>query len=630
LVKKTPSEWITDIKLGLRYRAAGEREKRWARNYKYFKGQFDANLIPVNIVFGICRTMIPQIYFKAPTILVRPRPGLPNEYPRRVMAAKILQSADKYLINQMGLKKTLKLAALDSLLYNVGIIKIGWHSVFSEFDVGPTAETQEVLGALAQLTGETPSPPEEMTEKEYEEYIQYSYHDFIKPNMPWALRVSPKDFIVPVGVKNIEEAPWCAFRFVRRLDEVKMSPVYKNTANLRANATLRFEESGIDTPTEWQNSAAGPADDDYVECWEIWDKRNRRIRVVADGYDKYLRNEEHGLELDTLPVSLIQFNPDGDDFWGISHMDAIAPQVLEYTETRTQENWHRKISNLKILLNRNALKPEEVAKIEMGTVGPIVLCEDDPRAAVYSFTPSMSRDIFKNAEDIFADLKVIIGYNRNQGGEFEQSRRTAEEIKTVRSVNQIRDDELRDIIADALGDMFQNKIHPLLFQNWDNNRFVEVTSIPPVLPAPQMPGMPPQPPQPVEWIPFDGAQIRGEYDVEVVPDTVLPINKEQAKQEAIQLYQVLSQNPLIRPQALIAQLLENYDLVRAEDLIKTPEEIQQEQQQQFQMQLILAQAKTQQAGTPQGQRPQGQSSTSGPSRAPQSGGAPRPLAAARR
>ena len=204
--------------------------------------------------------MIPQIYFKAPTILVRPRPGNPVEYTRRMMASKILQSADKYLINQMGIKKTLKLATLDSLLYNVGIMKIGYHSVFSEFEVGPPAEAQEVLRALAEITGELPSPPEQMTDKEREDYIQHSYHDLIQPNMPWALRVSPKDFVVPVGTKSIEEAPWCAFRFVKRLEEMKMSPVYKNKDQLKANASLRIEErEGVTSPAEYQNQVAGPA-----------------------------------------------------------------------------------------------------------------------------------------------------------------------------------------------------------------------------------------------------------------------------------------------------------------------------------------------------------------------------------
>jgi len=519
-----------------------------------------------------------------------------------MMASKILQSADKYLIGQMGIKKTLKLATLDSLLYNVGIIKIGYHSVFSEFEVGPPAEAQEVLRALAEITGEVPSPPEQMTDKEHDKYIKYSYHDLIQPNMPWALRISPKDFVVPVGTKCIEEAPWCAFRFVKRLEEMKMSPVYSNKDQIKANASLRIEErEGVTTPAEYQNQVSGPSMDDYVESWEIWDKRNETIRVVSDGCTKFLRDEEHGLEIQGLPVEIIQFNPDGDDFWGVSHVDAIAPQVLEYTETRTQEAWHRKISNLKMLIDKNMLPPEEIAKIEQGTIGNIVLTNGDPTKAIYAFTQQMSRDIFKNAEDIFADLKVIIGYNRNQGGEFEQSRRTAEEIKTVRGVNQIRDDELRDIIADTLAHMFCKKIHPMLFQNWTNDRFVEVTSIggPPQPPQQGLMGQP-QPTPLVEWKPFDGAAIRGDYDVEVIPDSVLPLNKEQEKQESLALFQALRNDPLIRQDVLRRHVIDKFEGVTPEELLKTPQEMQQEQQQQFQMQLILAQAKTQQSGTPQG------------------------------
>jgi len=571
----TPQDWINDIKLGLRQRAAKEREKRWERNYKWFKGEYDKGLIPVNIVFGICRSLIPQVYFKAPKVMVKPRPGNPQEYQRRTAAAKILESADTYLITQMGLKKTLKLATLDALLFNVGILKVGYHSVFSEFSVGPDAETQQVLQVVSELTGEPATLPER-DEKEMEKYYKYSYHELVKPDQPWVLRVSPKDFVVPVGTKNIGEAPWCAFKFVKRLDEVKLSPVYSNTKELRPNATLRIDGEGLETPTEYRQTGGQP-DDDYVECWEIWDKRDGTIRVVADGHDKFLRNEEHDLEMTGLPVEILQFNPDGDDFWGISHVDAIAPQVAEYCETRTQEMWHRKINNLKIILDKSMLPPEEVAKIEAGTIGGIVLSNGDPTKAAHAFTSAISRDFFKNAEDIFADLKVIIGYNRNQGGEFEQSRRTAEEIKTVRSNNQLRDDELRDIIADLLADLFQNKIHPLLFQNWTDMRFVEITSLQANAP----------------WIPFTGPKIRGQYDVTVVPDSTLPLNKQQEKEQAIACFQMFKGDPLIRQDVLRRQTIDKFEGLDAEQLMKTPQELEQEQQQNMKAQQAMKQMEVQ-------------------------------------
>jgi len=563
----TPQDWINDIKLGLRQRAAKEREQRWKRNYQWFKGEYDKGLIPVNIVFGIVRSIIPQVYFKAPKIMVRPRPGNPQEYQRRMSAAKSLESADTYLITQMGLKKTLKLAILDGLLYNVGVLKVGYHSVFSEFSVGPSAETQQVLQAVTEMTGEPAALPER-DEKEMAKYYKYSYHELVKPDQPWVLRVSPKDFVVPVGTKKIEEAPWCAFRFVKRLDEVKLSPVYSNTKELRPNATLRIDGEALETPTEYRQTGGQP-DDDYVECWEIWDKRDGTIRVIADGHDKFLRDEDHGLEMSGLPVEILQFNPDGDDFWGISHVDAIAPQVAEYCETRTQEMWHRKINNLKIMIDKTMLPPEEIAKIESGTIGGIVLVNGPPQPAVHAFTSAISRDFFKNAEDIFADLKVIIGFNRNQGGEFEQSRRTAEEIKTVRSNNQLRDDELRDTIADMLADLFQNKIHPLLFQNWTDQRFVEVTSVQSQVP----------------WIPFDASKIRGQYDVTVIPDSTLPLNKEQEKAQIMALFQIFRGDPMIRQDVLRRETINKFEGLDAEQFLKTPQELQQEQQMNQKMQV---------------------------------------------
>jgi len=47
-------------------------------------------------------------------------------------------------------------------------MKIGYHSVFSEFPSRTSADAQEVLGHCAQITGETPTPPEQMTDKEYD------------------------------------------------------------------------------------------------------------------------------------------------------------------------------------------------------------------------------------------------------------------------------------------------------------------------------------------------------------------------------------------------------------------------------------------------------------------------------
>jgi hypothetical protein len=585
MIPRKPEEWLDQIDLAKRYRAAYNREQNWNRNYDWYMGKYDDGIIPVNIVFGIIRGAIPQIYFKAPTILVRPRAGNPQEYQARMQQGKVLEAIDSLLVQHMGLKQTLKVCILDSWLYNVGIMKVGYHSLDTELTPSEGDDSEEILGALEELG--LAQSPEPLTDTERLKRAKYSYHDLVRPDHPWVLRVSPKDFVVPVGTRCIEEAPWCAFRIIRRLDEVKLSPVYKNTRTLQGNATLTImgEYTVIDSPKEKRYAGVG-TDDEYVELWEIWDKRSQKVMVVADGHDKYLRDEKHELDLNCLPVEIIQLNPGGDDFWGKSHIDAIAPQVIEYNETRTHEMWNRKAAILRAVADRNLFTPEEIAKIERGDINPVILVSGDPTKAIVFPTVNMSRDIYKVAEDIFSDLRTIIGYNRNQGGDFEQSRRTATEVKTVAQHNFLRDDELRDIVADSLARLFQEKIHPLIFQNWTTKRVVELTSMPPD-------GTP--------WVTYDPERVRGDYDVYVVPDSTIPLTKEMEKAETMEVFAALRGDPMIRQDALYRTMIDKFPQFKPEELIKTPQELQQEQMQQLQIQMMLNQSKTQ--PTEPGQKP---------------------------
>lgn len=563
MIPKSPREWLDQVKLGIRYRDSFDRKARWQRNYDWFMGKYAAGIIPVNIVFGIARGLIPQIYFKSPTIVNRPRPADPQLYAERMLNAKVLDAIDSYLIQQLALKKTLKLIILDAFLYNVGIVKVGYHSLETELQPQDN-DTEDVLVAMEELTGA--APEQDKTQRDW-----YSYHDLVKPNMPWALRVSPKDFVVPATAKTIEESPWCAFRFVRRLDEIMASNVYpmRLKRGLRANAKATIDGEALQVPQ--QRSMPGiSADDEYVEGWEIWDKRTGTITAIAEGHSKFLRDEEHGLEIDCLPVEILQLNQVGDDFWGISHCDAIAPQVDEYNETRTHEMYHRKMCSLKLLIDRNLLKPEEILKLQNGDVGPVILTEGSPTAGYAALVPTMSRDIYKVADDIFNDIRAIIGYNRNQGGEFESSRRTATEVSRVAQQNMIRDDELRDLVGDLIASLFQNKIHPIIFQNWTQQRSFEVTS---------MQG---------GWINVVPSRIRGNYDVQVVPDSTLPMSKDMAKAQAGELFKVLNNDPYIRQDALRKQFLEKYEGIKIEELMKTPEEMQKEQQEQMKVMLLKA------------------------------------------
>ena len=131
---------------------------------------------------------------------------------------------------------------------------------------------------------------------------------------------------------------------------------------------------------------------EYVELWEIYDKRERRIKVIATGYDKYLRNVEDDLYGGQVPYESLIFNDDGDYFWGISDCKIIEPQQLELNEIRTQYQEHRKLSLIKMLVDKGSISPEDFHKLESGEISRIIPVNGGPRA-VAIFSPHIPPDL---------------------------------------------------------------------------------------------------------------------------------------------------------------------------------------------------------------------------------------------
>ena len=78
MIPKTPQEWVDQLKLALRAREASGRVTRWDEITRWFLGKYPDGIIAVNNVFGISRAMLPQVYFKSPTICVRAKAGNPQ------------------------------------------------------------------------------------------------------------------------------------------------------------------------------------------------------------------------------------------------------------------------------------------------------------------------------------------------------------------------------------------------------------------------------------------------------------------------------------------------------------------------------------------------------------------------
>lgn len=540
-------DWQERLNAGLNYLELDGRVTKWGRNRDYYNNKYPDGVISVNLVFSIGRALVPNLYFKMPTIVNKPmKPNMRNN-------AKILECVDEWLIRRMGMKQQIKLGILDSFLTNIAVFKFGYHSIGSEFPTHDDRYTlpDEVKDSLDAILGSAVLEEEEKDEKE--EMRLYSYHDWIQPDTPWMLRVQPEDLIVPRGAVDIYSMPWCAFRVCRPLEEVKKDPVYSNVAELQPNATrdLKRDKGNTQSP----NLRAKEEMEDMIEYFEIWDKRTRRILVFTEDGDKFMRNDPWETNIQGLPLEVLQFNPNGWDFWGESDVEQIKSQVIEQNETRTLEMYHKRTAITKFIANSDGIDDTEIEKFTQGK-SLVVKVKGDPKGIVHPFTHNMSGDLFRISDVIRDDVREILGFSRNQAGDFDVSRRTATEASIVQQAIQLRSDERRDQVADLIAAAFQRKIHPIVFDYWTEERMVEVTSL-------------------GGWVSYTGPQIRGDYETTVVPDSVVPLSIAQRQMIAKDTFTILRGDPRIDQHNLYQWTLEQYEGIIPDELLIPEEKVQQ-------------------------------------------------------
>ena len=118
------TQWMDHIKAGIDYRKEYSTRNEWDKYRKYYRGQWDDRIVPINKMFSYGRMMVPKVYFRAPRV------SITATHPDMVVHASVVEAIDNLLIKEIMLKYTLKRAALDTFQCGVGPIKLGYDSQF--------------------------------------------------------------------------------------------------------------------------------------------------------------------------------------------------------------------------------------------------------------------------------------------------------------------------------------------------------------------------------------------------------------------------------------------------------------------------------------------------------------------
>jgi len=530
--------WKERIRWGRKQQSKLHRTRVWRRNRKWYKNEYGERVISVNLVFAIGRKLVTDLYFKNPIILAKPT------HPSSTQNAPIMEAVDRDLVDVMNFKQEIKDIILDAYATNLGILKIGYHSwsTLTPASGGVNRTTRggamkQLMTLLSDMFGEpvTGTP----NDLEDSKYSLYSYHNSIKPNAPWAIRWPPEDVVFPYGCRSVREVPWIAFKFRRPKYELEADPAYENVSGLKGVFMVAGdEEEGVISPKDREVAQNWP--EETIIGWEVWDQQTNRVRVFTMDGEKWLRNEDPELGVEGLPYAALQYNPTGDDVYGVTDVEQIAKQVVELNETRTIEMWHKKMSLTRLGVDINKIKKEDLENLVSGVIQAVVRCTDNPEAVLKYFTPPMSNELFVVDERIRRDIAELMNFSRNQGGAAESPRKSASEAMIIAQAIAQRADERRDQVGDLIEYVFAQKINPVVWKNWTTERWTRVAGRP-------------------DWTPYVGADLKGYYGVKLQADSGAPLSGAERKQDARELFGVFRGDPLVNQYPLYRHLIEVHE-----------------------------------------------------------------------
>jgi len=297
----------------------------------------------------------------------------------------------------------------------------------------------------------------------------------------------------------------------------------------------------------------------WVELWEVHDKRTGLVMALTLTHNKFLRFEQDFLQYHGLPARVLGFNEDPDYFWWTPDARLIQTQQLEINDIRTMARKHRRVGLLKMLADKNMDAkeleklldgdPKTVARVDVGAQGDI-------RKMVAFLQSHVPPDLISYAAEVREDVREIVGFSRNQTGSFEapSGRRTATEANIVRAAAMIRIDERRDIMADHLVSIVKG-YNSIIFDNWTDTRVVDIIG----------------PKGARLWVKFRGSNLQGNFKYEVNPEEQTPQDQSTRRADAESFMGMASKIPGMNLPYIMQQWARQFDWIDPELLLPDSE-----------------------------------------------------------
>jgi len=489
-VQKWHSRLSTSNKLrtrqGKRYKWEGNTEQYKGR-YREIEAQFDIPLPIIQLTFAYIKTELPRLYLRDPHIKVNPKKK------SSIQSAKILEKALNYIWRRKRFKQQIKKNIIDGKLVGHSWFKTGYTGKF---------------GTVEDSDGNVM------------EFIESE--DFFGYRVPWKHMYFDVDSVSPP-----HDSAWIAHEFWLPLDDVKKDSRYSHTDLIKGSPKDRVNPDDI-----IKNANDIKSDVLMARLFEFWDIKNEKKFVIADGVDRYIQKPiKWPYKLKGYPFSYLNFHPINDEAYGIPDVFMIQDQMMEQIKLRAQQIDHVKRFNRQLVTEPNNLDDENKSLLAEGITGAVVEAKKGAGSIAPIAYPPVPQDTYAIEDRIVNDRILVSGQNPiESGAPAKAPTRTIREVIEQQAGSENRRSEQIDVIEDFIEDISQNIIG-LLQQYADAPFYVAVTGEDPRSFAQQMVTRPSAVESPedavttTEGFTFTKKDIQGEFDVDVVAGSTVPLNK---------------------------------------------------------------------------------------------------------
>jgi len=407
----------------------------------------------INKILAALKTRIPALFYYFPYVRVKPSYGRADSVGSQVHErAQLLQDTINTIVRQKKTRfKPETMMGLKEAHWAFGVTEVGYSAEWGEnpfLSKPPLVESDDVrrdleeIGALA----EEDTPEAEMAKLEEVPHAETFY----------VKHIPARQFYVSSNDRSATESQdWIGYWEWMFVEDVKRCESFENTKDLKATAKIVSEGGGgldKDLIPTIKDDKAKDIPPDMVRVWKIWDQREKKRYVLAEGHERILKVNEYYY----LPISILRFEVMPGEWYP---NPPVFNQLTEQDEFNDSREWLRivrKGTRPRYIYDKASFPADELEKLETDEFFTMIASENgNTQTAIMPVQmPQISDAVIRTlalSDSGFAEQSAsspVDRMTRGAGG-----KPTATEVEAMGTKGDVRDSYEQQEVAEWLSDI---------------------------------------------------------------------------------------------------------------------------------------------------------------------------------